>query len=65
MKAKFEATSKMNKLMEVHSAWLPPWFAVQLSRGQAFIQMHWNEHGKPALDMVIQKALMKKDLAEK
>ena len=55
----------MNKLMEVHSAWLPPWFAVQLSRGQVFIQMHWNEHGKPALDMVIQKALMKKDLAEK
>ncbi|XWS70609.1 hypothetical protein CRYUN_Cryun03dG0060900 [Craigia yunnanensis] len=65
MKAKFEATSKMNELMEVHSAWLPPWLAMQLIRGQAFIQTHWNEHGKPAMDMVIQKTLEKKTFAEK
>ncbi|XWS17939.1 hypothetical protein CRYUN_Cryun33cG0110800 [Craigia yunnanensis] len=65
MKAKFEASSKMNELMEVHSAWLPPWLAVQLIRCQAFIQTHWNEHGEPAMDMVIQKAMEKKALAEK
>ncbi|XVE71385.1 hypothetical protein DITRI_Ditri10aG0146000 [Diplodiscus trichospermus] len=61
IKAKSEATSKANELMEVHSAWLPPWIAVYLIRGQT----HWNEHGKPAMDMVIQKALEKKAMAEK
>ncbi|XVF35764.1 hypothetical protein REPUB_Repub18cG0174200 [Reevesia pubescens] len=65
MKAKFEATSKTNDLMEVHSAWLPPWLAVRLIRGQAFIQTEWKEHGEPLMGMVIQKALEKKALAEK
>ncbi|MFQ6638643.1 hypothetical protein Gotur_016648 [Gossypium turneri] len=73
IKAKFEATSKANELMEsnsndcnqVHSAWLPPWLATQLIRGQAFIQTHWNRHGKPNMDMVIQKALERKALAKK
>nr|KJB55221.1 hypothetical protein B456_009G069200 [Gossypium raimondii] len=65
IKAKFEATSKANELMEVHSAWLPPWLATQLIRGQAFIQTHWNQHGKPNMDMVIQKALERKALAKK
>ncbi|GMI81564.1 hypothetical protein like AT4G31340 [Hibiscus trionum] len=65
IKAKFEATSKANELMEVHSAWLPTWLAMRLDRGQAFIQTHWTKRGKPTMDLVMQKALEKKALAEK
>ncbi|XP_039052173.1 uncharacterized protein LOC120193809 isoform X3 [Hibiscus syriacus] len=55
IKTKLEATSKGNELMEVHRAWLPPWLAMQLNHGQAFIRTHWTERGKPAMDMVVQK----------
>ncbi|KAE8700280.1 hypothetical protein F3Y22_tig00110557pilonHSYRG00147 [Hibiscus syriacus] len=65
IKTKFEATSKANELLQVHTAWFPPWLAKQLNRGQAFIQTHWSERGKPTLDLVMQKALEKKALAKK
>ncbi|KAF8400207.1 hypothetical protein HHK36_013503 [Tetracentron sinense] len=65
VKAKLEATSKTKELTEVHGAWLPPWFAIHLLRCQSFMATHWNERGKPAVDIAIQKALGMKVQAEK
>lgn len=65
MKAKFDANSKTKELMEVHGAWLPPWFANHLISCQSFMEVHWNKHGKPALDTLTQKALEKKAQAQK
>ncbi|KAM7481280.1 hypothetical protein LguiB_005863 [Lonicera macranthoides] len=60
MKAKFEAIHISNELKEVREAWLPSWLVGYLGHCQSFIVTHWNEHGKRALDMTIQKALEKK-----
>ncbi|KAI4376366.1 hypothetical protein MLD38_014135 [Melastoma candidum] len=64
VKAKQEATAKITELTEVHAAWLPPWLSSHWSQCQSFIEMHWNVHGKPATDIIIQKALEKKAQAE-
>ncbi|KAL8267019.1 hypothetical protein R6Q59_004363 [Mikania micrantha] len=61
MKAKFEATSKIKELTEVHGAWFPPWLAAHLS----YAESHWKEHGKPAFESLKQKALEKKTQAER
>ncbi|XP_038885413.1 uncharacterized protein LOC120075810 [Benincasa hispida] len=53
IKAKFEVTSRTEELMEVHGAWLPPWLA-----------SFWNEHLKPIINIVVQKAWMGKTHVE-
>ncbi|KAF5753941.1 hypothetical protein HanRHA438_Chr17g0796301 [Helianthus annuus] len=64
-KAKFEATSKIKELTEVHSAWLPPWLAARLAGFQSYADNHWKEHGKPAFESLKQKAFEKKAQADK
>ncbi|XP_022134556.1 paramyosin-like [Momordica charantia] len=64
-KAKFEAASKIKELTEVHGAWLPPWLASHYDNLQSLVTAHWNEHAKPAIDVVVQKALDKKAQASK
>ncbi|KAG5034325.1 hypothetical protein JHK87_009235 [Glycine soja] len=65
LKAKFEATAIEKELREAHGAWLPPWLAVHYIHSKSFVDSHWNKHGKPALEMVTQKALEKKAQAGK
>ncbi|XP_047328399.1 uncharacterized protein LOC124931867 [Impatiens glandulifera] len=65
MKTKSEATTRTKELIEVHGAWLPPWLEAQLISYQALVDKHWQQHGKPALQNVIDKAADKKSQAHK
>ncbi|CAL9136192.1 unnamed protein product [Musa textilis] len=60
-----EATTKLEELTKIHGAWLPPWFATHISYCQNLVETHWKEHGKPALDVVLQKASDKSAQAQK
>ncbi|KZV19799.1 DNA repair ATPase-related family protein [Dorcoceras hygrometricum] len=64
MKAKFEASSKTKELMEVHGAWFPPWLAEHLFHHRSRLEKNWQLHGKPALEIMMQKAVEKKRQAE-
>ncbi|KAL8144430.1 hypothetical protein V2J09_017462 [Rumex salicifolius] len=64
VKAKLEASSKINDLLEVHNAWLPPWFVEHSFNFQTFIVTEWNEHGKPAMDVLTQKTVKAKKHVE-
>ena len=54
--AKLEAASISEELVKVHRWWVPRWLAVHLRYFQSYIVTHWNDHGRPALDLLIQKA---------
>ncbi|CAA3010777.1 structural maintenance of chromosomes 2-1-like [Olea europaea subsp. europaea] len=64
MMAKSEYTSKTKELMEVHGAWLPPWLAVHFIHYQSLLEKNWDIHGRPALEMAVQKAFERKAQVE-
>ncbi|KAK4713192.1 hypothetical protein R3W88_019099 [Solanum pinnatisectum] len=57
MKAKLEASSVSEQLEQVKEGWLPPWLAVHLVHFRSIVMTYWNEHGRPALDLTLKKAL--------
>ncbi|KAL7150608.1 hypothetical protein ABFS83_05G124900 [Erythranthe nasuta] len=65
MKSKFEATTKAKELMEVHGAWFPHWLAVHCTHYQSVLEKKWEAHGKPAVEVLVQKAIEKKAQAGK
>ncbi|XP_051119022.1 uncharacterized protein LOC127243176 [Andrographis paniculata] len=64
MKAKGKATSNTKELIKLHEAWLPPWLAVYVARGQSHVEQHWEVHGKPIVQRLTQKAMEKKTHVE-
>ncbi|XP_048326312.2 uncharacterized protein LOC107431048 isoform X2 [Ziziphus jujuba] len=48
------------KLEDVKERWLPYWLSVKLSQFQLYIVTYWNESGRPAVQIAIEKALLKK-----
>ncbi|XP_066390499.1 WEB family protein At3g02930, chloroplastic-like isoform X3 [Miscanthus floridulus] len=65
MKVQLEATTKAKQLGEVHGAWLPPWLVTHAAHSMEVMSNHWNEHGKPAFDSLLQKASEKSAQAKK
>ncbi|KAL3332048.1 hypothetical protein AABB24_032583 [Solanum stoloniferum] len=57
MKAKLEASSVSEQLEQVKEGWLPPWLAVHLVHFRSIVMTYLNEHGRPALDLTLKKAL--------
>lgn len=65
MKVQLETTTKAKQLGEVDGAWLPPWLATNAARSMEVMSNHWNKHGKPAFDSLLQKASEKSAQAKK
>ncbi|KAK3130444.1 hypothetical protein QOZ80_6BG0493530 [Eleusine coracana subsp. coracana] len=56
LKVQMETTTKLKQLREVHGAWLPPWLVTHATRSVDVMSDHWNEHGKPVFNSLLQKA---------
>ena len=56
---KLEAALISEELVKVHRWWVPRWLAVHLRYFQSYIVTHWNDHGRPASDLLIQKGIGK------
>ncbi|KAM0946671.1 hypothetical protein DsansV1_C08g0077991 [Dioscorea sansibarensis] len=65
MRVQLEATSKSKELTEIHGAWFPHWLAIRIGHCQDFVVVHWNEHGKPAMNLLLLKASEKSAQAHK
>lgn len=65
MRLQLEATTKSHQLTAVHGAWLPPWLVAHSARYVDVVSGHWNEHGKPAMESLLQKASEKSAHAKK
>ncbi|PQM37715.1 hypothetical protein Pyn_22390 [Prunus yedoensis var. nudiflora] len=64
MKEKFGISSISRDLTEAHGGWLLHTFAVHIGNFQSYIVTYWNELGRPALDLGIEKALEMKTQVE-
>ncbi|VVA28294.1 PREDICTED: myosin heavy [Prunus dulcis] len=64
MMEKFGISSISRDLTEAHGGWLLHTFAVHIGNFQSYIVTYWNELGRPALDLGIEKALEMKTQVE-
>uniref|UniRef100_A0A0E0M2Y0 Uncharacterized protein n=1 Tax=Oryza punctata TaxID=4537 RepID=A0A0E0M2Y0_ORYPU len=65
MRVQLETTTQLKQLKEVHGAWLPPWLVTHTAHAKEMMSGHWNEHGKPAVNSLLQKASEKSVQAKK
>ncbi|XP_048447988.1 uncharacterized protein LOC125480833 isoform X2 [Pyrus x bretschneideri] len=64
VKEKFGISSISEDLTEVHGGWLPHTFGVHVDYFQTYILTYWNELGRPAFNLGIEKALKMKARGE-
>ncbi|KAM1067479.1 hypothetical protein ACFX13_023014 [Malus domestica] len=64
VKEKFGISSISEDLTEVHGGWLPHTFGVHVDYFQTYIVTYWNELGRPAFNLGIEKALKMKARGE-
>ncbi|KAM1105427.1 hypothetical protein ACFX13_002451 [Malus domestica] len=60
VKEKFGISSIFEDLTKVHGGWLPHTFGVHVDYFQTYIVTYWNELGRPAFNLGIEKALKMK-----
>ncbi|KAI5584235.1 hypothetical protein BDE02_06G066600 [Populus trichocarpa] len=62
---KYKELSLKLETVQVHGEWFPHWLTVYFSNFQYHVVTHWDEHGRQALDMTVQKVLEKKSQFDK